>query len=71
MEALHAMTLAPAYAAFEEQDKGSIEVGKLADLTVLNQDLITVPEAEILNTDVLLTIVGGEVAYQRDKSAFP
>jgi predicted amidohydrolase YtcJ len=71
MEALHAMTLAAAYAAFEEQDKGSIEVGKLADLTVLNQDLITVPEAEILNTDVLLTIVGGEVAYQRDKSAFP
>ena len=71
MEALHAMTLAAAYAAFEEQDKGSIEVGKLADLTVLNQDLITVPEAEILNTDVLLTIVGGEVAYQRDESAFP
>ena len=71
MEALYAMTLAAAYAAFEEQDKGSIEVGKLADLTVLNQDLITVPEAEILNTDVLLTIVGGEVAYQRDESAFP
>ena len=71
MEALSAMTLAAAYAAFEEQDKGSIEVGKLADLTVLNQDLITVPEAEILNTDVLLTIVGGEVAYQRDENALP
>ena len=71
MEALYAMTLAAAYAAFEEQDKGSIEVGKLADLTVLNQDLITVPEAEILNTDVLLTMVGGEVAYQRDESALP
>ena len=71
MEALLAMTLAAAYAAFEEQDKGSIEVGKLADLTVLNQDLITVPEAEILNTDVLLTIVGGEVAYQRDENALP
>ena len=53
-----------AYAGFEEQDKGSIEVGKLADLTVLNQDLITVPEAEILNTEVLLTMVGGEVVYQ-------
>jgi predicted amidohydrolase YtcJ len=65
------MTLAAAYAAFEEQDKGSIEVGKLADLTVLNQDLITVPEAEILNTDVLLTIVGGEVAYQRDENVLP
>jgi len=71
MEALYAMTLAAAYAAFEEQDKGSIEVGKLADLTVLNQDLITVPEAEILNTDVLLTIVGGEVAYQRDENVLP
>ena len=71
MEALHAMTLAAAYAAFEEQDKGSIEVGKLADLTVLDQDLTTVPEAEILNTEVLLTIVGGEVAYQRDETTAP
>ena len=71
MEALHAMTLAAAYAAFEEQDKGSIEVGKLADLTVLDQDLTTVPETEILNTEVLLTIVGGEVAYQRDETTSP
>ena len=71
MEALHAMTLAAAYAAFEEQDKGSIEVGKLADLTVLNQDLITVPEAEILNSEVLMTIVGGEVVYQRGEASHP
>ena len=71
VEALHAMTLAAAYAAFEEQDKGSIEVGKLADLTVLDQDLTTVPETEILNTDVLLTIVGGEVVYQRDGITIP
>ncbi len=71
MEALHAMTLAAAYAAFEEQDKGSIEVGKLADLTVLNQDLTTVPEVEILNTEVLLTMVGGEVVYQREEAANP
>ena len=71
MEALHAMTLAAAYAGFEEQDKGSIEVGKLADLTVLNQDLITVPEAEILNTEVLLTMVGGEVVYQQEEAANP
>ena len=68
MEALHAMTLSAAYAAFEDQHKGSIEVGKLADLTVLDQDLTTVPETEILNTDVLLTIVGGEVVYQRDEA---
>ena len=71
MEALHAMTLAAAYAAFEDQHKGSIEVGKLADLTVLDQDLTTVPETEILNTDVLLTIVGGEVVYQRDETTIP
>ena len=71
MEALHAMTLAAAYAGFEEQDKGSIEVGKLADLTVLDQDLTTVPEAEILNTEVLLTIVGGEMVYQRQETANP
>ncbi len=71
MEALHAMTLAAAYAGFEEQDKGSIEVGKLADLTVLNQDLITVPEREILNTEVLLTMIGGEVVYQQEETATP
>ena len=71
MEALHAMTVAAAYAAFEEQDKGSIEVGKLADLTVLNQDLITVPEREILNTEVLLTMIGGEVVYQQEETATP
>jgi predicted amidohydrolase YtcJ len=71
MEALHAMTLAAAYAGFEEQDKGSIEVGKLADLTVLSQDLITVPEREILNTEVLLTMVGGEVVYHREQAANP
>ena len=71
MEALHAMTLAAAHAAFEEQAKGSIEVGKLADLTVLDQDLTTVPEAEILNTEVLLTIVGGELVYQRPETDNP
>jgi predicted amidohydrolase YtcJ len=65
------MTLAAAYAGFEEQDKGSIEFGKLADLTVLNQDLTTVPESDILNTEVLLTIVGGEVVYQREEAVNP
>ena len=71
MEALRAMTIAAAYAAFEERDKGSIEVGKLADLTVLNQDLITAPEAEILNPRVLMTMVGGEVVYERDEAVLP
>ena len=64
-EALYAMTLAGAYAAFEEEDKGSIEVGKLADITVLSQDILTVAESVILQTEVMLTLVGGEVAYKR------
>ena len=65
------MTLAAAYAGFEDHHKGSIEVGKLADLTVLDQDLTTVPEEDILNTEVLLTMVGGEVVYQREEAANP
>ncbi|MDG2460237.1 MAG: amidohydrolase [Luminiphilus sp.] len=65
LEALHSMTLAAAYAGFEEQNKGSIEVGKLADLTILSQDLLTIPEARILETEVTMTLVGGKVMYRR------
>lgn len=64
-EALYAMTLAGAFAGFEEEHKGSIEVGKLADITVLSQDILSVAESAILQTEVMLTIVGGEVVYQR------
>lgn len=63
LEALQAYTIAPAYGAFEEHLKGSLEVGKWADFVVLNQDLITVEEDEILNTKVLRTIVGGTEVY--------
>ena len=59
------MTMAAAYAGFEEQEKGSIEVGKLADLTVLSHDILTIPEAQILDTEVVMTVVGGEVLYQQ------
>jgi len=62
-QALHALTLGPAYAAFEERERGSIEVGKRADFTVLSADIMTIPEAEILATRCLMTIVGGEVIY--------
>jgi len=62
-QALQSYTLNNAYAAFEEDSKGSIEVGKLADLTVLSQDILTVPEEDIRNTRVLYTIVGGEVRF--------
>jgi len=62
-EALRSMTLAAAFAAFEEHRKGSLEVGKLADLTVLSQDLLTVDEDEIKATEVLATVVGGSIRY--------
>jgi len=63
-EALRSYTLDAAYAAFEEQLKGSIEVGKLADFTVLSQDILSVPEERILQTKVQRTIVGGRVVYE-------
>ncbi|MBK8489602.1 MAG: amidohydrolase [Saprospirales bacterium] len=64
-EALYSYTLGNAYAAFEEDLKGSLEYGKLADLVVLSRDLRTCPDEEILDTKVLLTMVGGKVKYQR------
>ena len=57
-------TLGPAYAAFEEKDKGSIEVGKLADFTVLSKDIMKIPEPEILQTNCVMTVIGGEIASQ-------
>jgi len=64
-EALKMFTLWPAYAAFEEADKGSIEVGKLADFTVLSQDIMKVPEKEILETRNEMTVIGGEIVWVR------
>jgi len=62
-EALVSYTLAAARGAFEENDRGSIEVGKLADLTVLSQDILSVPDDELLKTRVLHTIVDGRIRY--------
>ena len=62
-EALKSFTLDCAYAAFEEQDKGSLVAGKLADITVLSNDILTIPVEEIPNTQVLYTIVGGKIRY--------
>ena len=64
-EALRSYTWNNAYAAFEEKEKGSLEVGKLADITVLSRDIMTIPEDDILSTDVIYTIVGGKVAFQK------
>ena len=64
-EALRSYTLDAAYAAFEEDTKGSLAVGKLADVVVLSKDIMTVPDEEILEAEVDYTIVGGEVVYRR------
>ena len=64
-DALKMFTLWPAYAAFEEKDKGSIEVGKLADFTVLSQDIVKIPEMEILETRNEMTVIGGDIIYSR------
>jgi hypothetical protein len=63
MEALRSYTINVAYAGHEEDIKGSLEVGKLADVTVLSKDILTIPEDEIPSTEIAYTIVGGEVMY--------
>ena len=65
LEALRSYTLSGAYAAFEEDIKGSLTPGKLADITVLSQDIMTIDEDAIPATEVVYTIVGGRVEYQR------
>ena len=62
-EAIHSYTLANAIAAFEEKDKGSLEVGKLADMILLSEDLVECKEERLPDTRVLLTIVGGKVKH--------
>ena len=64
-QALRSYTLDAAYGAFEENIKGSIELGKLADFTVFTKDIIKTPEEEILATEVSLTIVGGKVLFRK------
>jgi predicted amidohydrolase YtcJ len=65
MQALRSYTVENAYAAFEENLKGTLQVGKLGDVTVLSQDILTVADDQILNTQVEYTIVGGKVVYQK------
>jgi len=63
LEALRSMTIDAAYAGFQEHQKGSLEVGKYADITILDNNLLTCSESQILKTKVLYTIVNGKVAY--------
>ena len=65
LEALQTYTINAAFAAFEEDIKGSLSVGKLADITVLSKDVMTISEDEIPSTEVLYTIVGGKVMYSQ------
>ena len=65
-EAIAAYTLGSAYAEFQDSEKGSIEPGKLADLILLDQDILTIAPAEIRNTHVLDTWVGGELVWAHE-----
>ncbi len=66
-QALRSYTLDAAYGAFEEKIKGSIEVGKLADFTVFDKNLMKVPDDQILSTKVEMTILGGKILYEAKK----
>jgi predicted amidohydrolase YtcJ len=66
-EAIRAFTLGSAYASFDETRKGSIEVGKLADLVVLSADILTINPVEIEKTRVVMTIFDGKIVYERGK----
>jgi predicted amidohydrolase YtcJ len=63
-QALRSYTIDAAYGAFEEDLKGSLSLGKLADITILSKNLLTVPDNEIPTVKVLTTILGGEVVYE-------
>ncbi|MFD0620547.1 amidohydrolase [Paenibacillus sp. GCM10027629] len=68
-EALQAYTYSPAYGVFREQELGTLEVGKLADLIILDRNLLDVPADMIRDTKVLLTMIDGEIVYQEELQA--
>jgi len=63
--ALLMLTLWPAHGAFQEDLRGSIEIGKYADFTIFDNDIMTIPVADILTSENVMTIVGGEITFQR------
>jgi len=65
-EALRAYTTNAAYASFEEQLKGSLIPGKLADFVILNQDITTIPSEQIPSTKVMMTVIDGKIVFQRN-----
>ncbi|MBK8652638.1 MAG: amidohydrolase [Haliscomenobacter sp.] len=64
-EAIYSYTMACAYSAFEENDKGSLAPGKLADLIIVSKDLLNCTDEEILESEILLTMVGGQVKFKK------
>ena len=68
MEALKSYTINGAYASFQDEKLGSLEIGKLADIVILTNDLTTIPDENILKTKVETTIVGGKVLFTKNKN---
>jgi predicted amidohydrolase YtcJ len=68
--ALKTYTINPAFGAFEEALKGSLEPGKVADFIVLDRDLMTVAPADIADTKVLMTVMNGAMIYKADSAMF-
>ncbi len=66
-DAIKCYTLNNAYAAFEENKKGSIEKGKFADLVVLNEDILTIDPVRIKDVKVDMTVFDGDIIYKRDE----
>jgi predicted amidohydrolase YtcJ len=64
-EAVAAYTMGSAYAEFQDSEKGSITAGKLADLVILSDDVLSIPPEKIRDVKVLKTIVGGKIVYER------
>jgi len=70
-DALRMFTVWPAYASFQEDDRGSITVGKYADLTIFDRDFMTIAPAEILDAQTVMTVVGGRITYQVPSAEAP
>lgn len=66
LEGLKAYTINNAYAAFQEEEKGSLEIGKYADITVLSENLLTCKDERLLDTEVLMTIINGKVMFENN-----
>ncbi|MBD0327603.1 MAG: amidohydrolase family protein, partial [Pyrinomonadaceae bacterium] len=64
-DAIRCYTAEAAYASFEEKEKGQIVGGMLADISVHSRNLLEIPAAEILQTETVMTILGGKVVYER------